>query len=392
MLKNILKTHFVYKDNIVDGEGCYFIDEKGKKYLDMESGIWCLGLGYKNKELNDTIKNQIDKIVHTHTYLQNKEVDKPAQKLLEINKFKNGKVVFLSSGSEAVELATKIARKKFPNKKLLTFNTSFLGSYTNENDLIRLDINKCFSCEKNECAKCAKINKMEFDNIKTFILEPGSTLGTFRNIPKKLIKEIAIKIRNNKGIIISNEVTSGNCRSGKWYAYMHYDIKPDMVATGKCLGNGYPVSATIINEEISNYIEQTDFQYKQSHQNDPLGAVVANKVLEIMIREKLDKKSETLGKYFIEKLSNLDKKYNFLKKVNGRGLMKTFFLNSNYNSFELFNFMYKEGVFIGFSKELNFIRIYPPLIIEEHQIDYFFDTLEKYLKMKVKKWNWLEEK
>lgn len=378
MSNSILKSHYVYKDNIIDGEGCYFIDENGKKYLDMESGIWCLGLGYKNKEVNEVIKNQIDKLIHTHTYLQNKEIDKPAKKLLNINNFISGKVIFLSSGSEAVELATKIARKIFPNKKLLTFNTSFLGSYTNENDLVRIDISNCFKCENENCEKCEISKQINFKNIGTFILEPGSTLGTFRNIPYHLVKYIYNKIKEINGIIISNEVTSGNCRSGKWYAYMHYNIIPDIIATGKCLGNGYPVSATIINENISNQIENSYFQYKQSHQNDPLGAAVADKVLEIMIRDNLDKKAEIFGDFFVKEMNNLNKKYNFLKEINGRGLMQTFFLKNNYNAFEIFEYLYEKGIFIGFSKELNFIRMYPPLIITKDQLNYFFNILENF--------------
>lgn len=380
MLESILKSHYLYKDNIVDGEGCFFIDENGKKYLDMESGIWCLGLGHKNKEVNEVIKDQIDSIVHTHTYLQNKKINEPAKKLLEINNFKEGKVVFLSSGSEAVELAGKIARKKFPNKKLLTFSTSFLGSYTNENELIRIKIDKCFSCENNNCDKCDLLNKINFKDIKTFIFEPGSTLGTFKVPPKKIVENIYKKIRDNQGLVIVNEVTTGNCRTGKWYAYMHYNIKPDIIATGKCLGNGYPVSATIINKETSIFIENTDFQYKQSHQNDPLGTAVANKVLEIMLRDNLDKKAEKLGEIFKEKMVDLNQKYKFLKEINGRGLMQTFFLTNAYNSFEIFEYFYDKGVFIGFSKEVNFVRIYPPLIITENQIDYFFDILEEYFR------------
>ena len=87
------------------------------------------------------------------------------------------------------------------------------------------------------------------------------------------------------GLVMVNEITTGMGRTGKWFGFQHYDIQPDIVALGKGLGNGYPVSAVAMSKEVAEKLETSGLRYAQSHQNDPLGCAVAGEVIRIMLKE-----------------------------------------------------------------------------------------------------------
>lgn len=98
----------------------------------------------------------------------------------------------------------------------------------------------------------------------------------------KLVKFLSNE-KKHGGIIVANEVTTELGRTGKWFGYNHYDLKPDIITLGKSLGNGYPISAVVMSKEIANLVEMKNFGYAQSHQNDPLGCAIANEVINIRL-------------------------------------------------------------------------------------------------------------
>ncbi len=208
--------------NIVNSDGIYIFDDKGKSYMDFESGVWCTSLGHKNIRINNLIKKQISSIMHTGFCYSSNILQESAESVLSITNFKKGKCVFLCSGSEAIELARQISKHITKKKMSMTLHDSYLGSYSSvidrsENWYI-FNWEKCMLCsDKGNCKKdCEELQKIPND-ISEFIFEPGSSSGFVRFPPKPLIQNLVNIVREYGGKVIANEVTTGIGRTGKWF-------------------------------------------------------------------------------------------------------------------------------------------------------------------------------
>ncbi|MDF2522251.1 MAG: aspartate aminotransferase family protein, partial [Clostridia bacterium] len=314
-------------DDIQKAEGCYLYDSKGKRYIDFESGVWSISLGHSHEDLNEKIKDQLDKIVHFGFRYSSQLVETAAKDVIDTLSPFRGKCVFLCSGSEAVELAVKAAKYIIKDKLVLTFNFSYLSAYgqsgaRDDKEWHKLSLDKCVYCSNNtECSKCEAIKKIPFDRIGAFVFEPGSSSGLVLLPPKSVIQEIVKRIKANNGLIVVDEVTTGIGRTGMWYGYQNYEIQPDIVAIGKGIGNGYPISAVAFADEIAELVQKGGFKHSQSHQNDALGSVVVSKVIDIIKDNDLISKSRKTGEYLLNSLRRLMAGTNVIKEVRGIGMM-----------------------------------------------------------------------
>jgi len=367
--------------NIVNSDGIYLFDDKGKRYMDLESGVWCTSLGHKNIRINNLIKKQIDSIMHAGFCYSNNILQESAESVLSITNFKEGKCVFLCSGSESIELARQISKHITKKKMSMTLHDSYLGSYSSVIDRSTnwyiFNWEKCMFCPDKENCKtnCEKLQKIPTD-VSEFIFEPGSSSGFVRFPPKSMIQNIVNLIREYGGKIIANEVTTGIGRTGKWFGYNHYQIEPDMIAIGKGVGNGYPVSITAINHQTVDQLERSTFKYNQSHQNDPLGAAIVKEVLKVIKEDDLISKAEENGSKFLTKLRSLvDKKTIF--DVRGRGLMFALDIVDENMGNEIFNELIEKGYIVCNRKSL--FRIDPALNITENEFEEFVNAFRSIL-------------
>jgi len=364
---NILHCHLIKNINIVKADGVYLYSDKDKRYVDFESGIWCASLGHCNKSVNETIRKQILSVMHLNTSLVSNEARELADKLLKLHSIENGKALFLSSGSEAVEFSTRVVKEITSNKKLITFSESYLSAYNNSYDWKRISFVKCDKCIKTkECYNCDLLKRIDFSKIGGFVFEPGSSSGRVMFPSLKLVKYIAKKIKENEGFIIVNEVTTGFGRTGKWFGYQHYDIKPDIVAMGKALGNGYPVSGVIMSKEIASLIENSNFRYAQSHQNDPLGCAIASVVIDELNSNDMINISHSKGLILKKTLENI--KSPLIKEVRGKGLMCAMELIKDGLANIIYDKMLEKGFAIGITPQANVLRFFPAFVITEHEI------------------------
>ena len=202
----------------------------------------------------------------------------------------------------------------------------------------------------------------------------GSSSGFVHFPPKALISNIAKIVRSNGGKIVANEVTTGIGRTGKWFGYQHYDIDPDFIAVGKGIGNGYPVSIALINKSTARELDQKPFHYSQSHQNDPLGASIVYGVIQYIEEKNLISKAESSSLLLHKQLESLVDK-EIITEVRGRGLM---FIVDIKNE-EITNFFYNELIERGYivGNRGSSLRIDPPLIISETEINRFTNTLKE---------------
>lgn len=382
-MKNILDCtgHKIKVLNIVDSSGVYLFDAHGKRYMDLESGIWCTSLGHKNIRISNVIKKQLDSIMHAGFSYTSEIVDNAAKSILSVTGFKNGRCVFLTSGSEAVEILRQAAKHSVKSPKTLALHNAEFGAYDSLTDRnlgwYTFEWKNCEECTDNFiCDLHSEALKKIPEDITEFIFEPGSDAGLVGFPPKALIQQITSLIRSNGGKIIVNEVTTGIGRTGKWFGYQHYDIQPDMIALGKGIGNGYPVSVAVFSETTISELDT--FKYSQSHQNDPLGAAVANEVITIIKDNNLIEEAASKGQIFLSQLKSLERSN---IKIRGKGLMFAIdFLNERTTQ-EIYSELIDRGYIV--CNRGSFLRIDPPLIITEDEYGKFITALSSIVNQKM---------
>ena len=377
-MKNVYNCtgHELKIPNIVDSQGVYLFDENRKRYMDLESGVWCTALGHKNERINGIIKKQIDSIMHIGFCYSNEIVDEAANSILSITNFEEGKCVFLSSGSEAIEILRQVTEHVTGKQRTMTLHDAYLGSYSsviNRNDgWYSFNWENCRTClKKDACdSNCEALQNIP-DDISEFIFEPGSASGFVRFPPKALIQNMVNTVRKNKGKIIANEVTTGVGRTGKWFGYQHYGIEPDMVSIGKGIGNGYPVSVAVLSHAIVKDLEEKPFKYSQSHQNDPLGAAIVREVIQAIEDNNVIANAEKKGEAFFSQLNSLVDS-EIVLDVRGRGLMFAVDLVSEQVGDEIYDELIDKGYIVCNRGSL--FRIDPPLTMNEDEFEEFIDT------------------
>lgn len=365
--------HTIKYPDIVKGENCRLFDSSGTSYLDLESGVWCTSVGHSHPGISEVLSRQAGKIIHTGYCYLNPVVEECSKALLRVTGIKEGRCLFLSSGSEAVEFAVQVGLNISEKPYILSLKDSYLGAFgavkdkTEDNWLL-------FDWLQGDT-----IDTLPFDRIGIFVFEPGSSSGQVRFPPAELIDRIVSRIRKHGGIIIANEVTTGIGRTGEWFGYNHYDLIPDIVAIGKGLGNGYPVSAVVIAEDCARRLDLDTFHYGQSHQNDPLGAAVALEVINIIEENSLISRSKEKGEEIRTRLEDIKERYGVIKEVRGRGLMIAieFEKNNNLSFAEKINeALLEHNIILVRRPGLEIFRIDPALTIEDGDIDYFINTIE----------------
>ena len=370
--------------NIINSQGVYLFDDKGKRYMDLESGVWCISIGHKNEQVNRTITKQIDSLMHAGFCYSNQILEESSKSILDITNFIHGKCVFLCSGSEAIEISRQISKHLSGKKVSMTLHDSYLGAYVSVTDRTKgwyiFNWEQCKVCRENDNCDpfCEALQEIPED-ISDFVFEPGSSSGFVRFPPKALIQNLVKIIRNNKGKIIANEVTTGVGRTGKWFGYQHYDIEPDLIAIGKGIGNGYPVSVVAINMAVVSELEMKPFKYAQSHQNDPLGASVVQEVIREIENNDLITKAGQKGSIFLSQLESLVDKVIVLA-VRGRGMMFAMDLANKDVADEIYSDLINRGYILG-NRGASF-RIDPPLILTEAEFDGFIDAFKALLLSK----------
>lgn len=382
-MNHILKCHEIVKTDFVRGENCYLYDGRGKRHVDFESGIWSAVLGHNHPRIKQAMRAQIEKVIHLGTRYPSMIAEEAAIDVLAIAEMGEGKCVFLSSGSEAVEFAVQTARRVTNKPLLLTFANSYLAAYgsagrKSAEEWLLLDWSACASQDLSACLK-----EIPFDKIGAFVFEPGgSGSGFVKFPPKQFVQDIAQRIKQEAGLIVANEVTTGMGRTGKWFGFQHYDVQPDLVALGKGLGNGYPVSAVAMKRVIAEALEGGGFHYAQSHQNDPLGCAVAKEVIATLREENWIATGNTLGAFFLEGLQRLEAKCEVVKEARGRGMLLGLELHphARLSVQAIYQRLLAQGYVVGYYSAGNVLRFDPALSIGKEEVGCLLASLEKILE------------
>ncbi len=374
--------HELRIQDVVRSDGAQLFDAAGKRYIDLESGVWCTSLGHGDARVNGAIKRQIDSIAHVGFCYSNDVVEDAARSVLSVSGLTGGKCVFLSSGSEAIELARRISRHLTKKHRSMTLHDSYLGSYSSFTDRSRnwfvFDWKVCTTCRHNDgCRKdCEQLQNIP-DDISEFIFEPGSSSGFVRFPPASMIRNLVEIVRSNGAKVIANEVTTGIGRTGRWFGHDHYEIEPDLIAIGKGIGNGYPVSVTAMTAHTTAQLADKPFKYMQSHQNDPLGAAVAREVIRTIVGNDLIKRAELVGATLLAELQELVDG-DTIVDVRGRGFMIAVELRDRATGDHIYDELLDSGYIVCNRGSL--FRIDPPLTIDEADLRSFTRSLSEIVR------------
>lgn len=377
-----------YDINIVRGYEDLLYDEKDNEYVDFEAGVWSTSLGHSHPKVNHAMIRQIEKIMHLGYQYKSPIVEEAAAKVLDIAHMPEGKALFLSSGSEAVEFGVQGIRRITKQPMLLSLAGSYLAAYgsagrRSTEEWHFFDWSQCTHCISADCSSnCSCFRDIPFDYIGGLVFEPGNTSGQVKLPPKKLVKKLEETIRQNNGLVMANEVTTGIGRTGRWFGFEHYELQPDVISMGKSLGSGYPVSAVAMKADMAERLENDGFRYAQSHQNDALGCAVASEVIKVIKEDNLIRRSAEVGAGFKERLEQLGKRHDCIKEVRGRGLMLAveFKQDEHFSLPSVHRKLFEGGFLTGYNLSGNLLRFYPALIIKELSIEQMVEKLDDILQ------------
>ncbi|MFW9820816.1 MAG: aspartate aminotransferase family protein [Candidatus Thorarchaeota archaeon] len=386
-MNQILKTNSFEPVLIEKAQGSWIWDINGKRYLDCESGMWCVNLGHNHPKVIHDMKKQLDEIMHRNKGFLTPVTLEAAEVLLKFLPNRYDKLTFLNSGTEAVEFGINFAKKVSKRNKVLSLRDSYLGAYgtaktvsytSSEKSKFKIGYPICDSEECN-CLETYQpiLDELFYDHpsdFACFVLEPVMVSGGVIKPCKAFIQYICEKIKNSGGLIVIDEVTTGMGRTGYKFGYELFDIIPDVVVLGKALGNGYPISSIITNSAFESKLSPTEIYYAQSHQLDPLGAAVVKSVVSVFNEELIIEKSKDKIKKLNDFLRDLD--YLFVKEIRSSGMIFGIQIqpykgmSSEAIILKLKNLLLDAGVLIGFNLSREFIRLLPPLNIKEDEIEF----------------------
>ena len=380
----ILKTYNRYPVVLDHGDGAYLYDPEGKKYLDFSAGYAVSSLGYNNKEFNDALKAQIDKMIHTSNLYYNTTCGKAGEDLKKITGMY--KVFFTNSGGEAIEGAIKTARKYAYTKKtgryeFIAMENSFHGrsmgavaltghkEYREPFEPVMPGVH--FAIYNDLDSVKALVN----DKTCAIILETIQGEGGINAATKEFMQGIR-KICDENGILmICDEVQCGMGRTGNMFAWQGFGVKPDILTMAKAIGNGIPVGAFAMTEEVAKYSLQPG-DHGATYGGNPLACTAVKTVIEIFEREDIVGHVNQVAPYLTKKLDELVDELDCVVKRKGKGLMQGIEITKPLA--EVNKKTIEEGLLI-IQAQGNVIRFVPPLIVEEKHIDEMIEKLKRAL-------------
>lgn len=380
----LLHTYNQFPVVLERGEGAYLYDTEGKKYLDFAAGYAVSSLGYADKELNDALKEQIDKIFHTSNLYYNTACGKAAEDLKRITGM--DRIFFTNSGGEAVEGTLKAARKYAYKKgtgryEFIAMKESFHGRSFGAVSVTGHDAYREPFEPLVPGVSFAQYNDLDSvkalvtDKTCAIILEPLQGEGGINAATEEFMKGIR-KLCDEEGILmICDEVQCGMGRTGAMFAWQAYDIKPDIMSMAKAIGSGIPVGAFAMTEEVAKYSLQPG-DHGATYGGNPLACTAVKTVIEIFEREDIVGHVNQVAPYLTKKLDELVDELDCVVKRKGKGLMQGIEITKPLA--EVNKKTIEEGLLI-IQAQGNVIRFVPPLIVEEKHIDEMIEKLKRAL-------------
>jgi len=378
-----MKTYAPLDVTFEHGEGAYLWDTNGQKYLDALCGIAVCGLGHAHPAITKTISEQAAKLLHTSNLYQIDKQQHLADQLCEVSGM--SRVFFSNSGAEANEAAIKIARlfghkNNIENPSIIVMDNSFHGRTM-----------ATLSATGNR-----KVQAGFEPLVQGFIRAPYNNIDAIKNIAENNNNVVAILVEPIQGegginipdpgylnqlreicdqknwLLMLDEIQTGMCRTGEWFAFQHNNIQPDVMTLAKALGNGVPIGACLANEKAGEVLQPGN--HGSTFGGNPLMCTTASTVIDTIKSENLQANAKKMGDYildaFKDKLGQLDG----VREIRGMGLMIGIELDNECP--ELVKLALENKLLINVTAG-NVVRLLPPLIINQQQADTIINTVSE---------------
>ena len=380
--QSLLHTYNRYQIVIEKGKGVYLYDTDGIKYLDFVSGIAVFALGYGNKEYNDALKAQIDKVIHTSNYYYNMPAIRAAKKLKEVSGM--DRVFFTNSGAEAVEGAIKAARKYAYLKdgttdhEIIAMEHSFHGrtfgalSVTGTpkyREPFEPMIGNIKFARMNDLAS---VEELINDRTCAIILETVQGEGGLVPATEEFLKGVKALCEERDILLILDEIQCGMGRTGHMFAWQRYGVKPDIMTTAKALGCGVPVGAFLMTEKVAaNSLAAGD--HGTTYGGNPLACAAVEKVLDLFGENHIIENVREVAPYLEKRLEELKEKYDCITERRGTGLMQGLVFDCPVR--DVIERALENGLLL-INAGADILRFVPPLIISKENVDEMIEILE----------------
>ena len=369
------------------GEGAWLFDEDGKRYLDAISGLGVTGLGHAQPDVTKAIAEQAGLLIHTSNLARIPWQEKLAEKLARISGM--DKAFICNSGTEAIECALKMVRlagheRGIDKPGVIVMENSFHGrtlaalSATGSrkaqagfeplvSGFVRVPFNDLGAIEKHAVDK----------NIAAILVEPIQGEAGIQVPDKGYLKGLRDICDRNGWLLVLDEIQSGVCRTGEWYAFQHEGILPDILTSAKALANGVPIGACLARGAAANLLSPG--RHGTTFGGNPLACRAACTVLDIMESQNLKLRAAELGSRMLEGFRQKLAGKKSVVSIRGKGLMIGIELNQNAGPIK--EAALEAGILINVTRD-TIIRLLPPMIIDNNQADTIVNTLSELILAK----------
>ncbi|MDB9711716.1 aspartate aminotransferase family protein [Pelagibacteraceae bacterium] len=368
------------------GKGSFLYSTNGSKYLDFVQGIAVNSLGHAHPKLIAALNKQSKKVWHVSNAFQIPEGEKLAKKLTQ-HTFADY-VLFQNSGVEATEAAIKVARRYFysigqPKKnRIICIKNSFHGRTlatifaSGSKKMTEGFYPKVPGFDHFKFGDHKKLKRLITKKTAAIMVETVMGEGGIKVIPDWCLKGLRKLCNEKKILLILDEVQCGIGRTGKFFAFEHARVKPDIVPIAKGIGGGFPMGAVLMNKKTaSGMVAGT---HGSTFGGNPLAMSVGSAVLEVILKKGFLKNVTKISSYFHIELNKLQKKYpKIIKEVRGAGLLVGLQLHKDQTTF-IKKLMDNKLLTIRAAE--NVIRLLPPLTVKKNEIDLAISIIGKVCK------------
>lgn len=381
--QSVLHTYNRFPVVLDRGEGVYLTDVDGKQYLDFGAGIAVFALGYGNQAYNDALKEQVDRLIHTSNLYYHAPLADAAEKLVRVSEM--DKVFFTNSGTEAIEGAIKTARKYAflkdgrTDHEIIAMNHSFHGrsvgalSVTGNPHYQEAFKPLMGGVKFADFNDLASVEAQVTDRTCAIILETVQGEGGIYPAAPEFLSGVKQLCEERDILLILDEIQCGMGRTGSYFAWQQYGVKPDIMTCAKALGCGVPVGAFVLNEKVAK-ASLVPGDHGTTYGGNPLACAAVSKVFDLFEEMHLVEHVREIAPYLEEKLDALVDQYAFLRLRRGKGLMQGLVVQGRPVG-EIVNRALDNGLIV-LSAGSDVLRLVPPLIITKEDVDEMVRRLE----------------
>ena len=385
----LLSTYERYSILFKNGEGVHVIDEQGHRYLDLLSGIGVNALGYGNPAIEEAIAKQSRALLHISNLFYHEGQAELALRLTERTGL--DRCFFSNSGTEAWEAALKLARAYSGLKRsegvnigtrFLALDQGFHGrTFGSMSTTSKAKYREPFApvVPGVEFVHCNDVNDLRAKfstEICAILVEAIQGEGGVRPLTPEFLAEARSLANSTGALLIVDEIQAGMGRTGKWCAYQHYGIQPDITTLAKPLGGGLPLGATLCTEAVAQAMHPG--LHGSTFGGGPLACAVAIAVIDAIEKGNLLAHATEIGDYFQQQLRRLAAHHECIIDVRGKGLMLAAELDSAELAKQAVAEMFNRHIIINCTSD-TVLRFLPPYIIEREHVDTVIAALDEIL-------------